>query len=96
MNNEYTQHRFLCKKSSEYIYEWRHEKTGFFICKTKMQINSAVTGQLISAFVFVSWIVQSLYFLFLNPKFQASSHLLLLYSLACVGPGRKRRRLVFS
>ena len=26
---------------------------------------------------------------FLNPKFQASSHLLLLYSLVCVGPGRK-------
>ena len=32
-------------------------------------------------------IVQSLYFL--NPKFQASSHLLQLYSLVCVGPGRK-------
>ena len=26
---------------------------------------------------------------FLNPKFQASSHLLLLYSPVCVGPGRK-------
>ena len=40
------------------------------------------------------YIVQSLYFL--NPKFQASSHLLWLYSLVCVGPGRKPRRLVFS
>ena len=33
------------------------------------------------------YIVQSL--CFLNPKFQASSHLLYLYSLVCVGPGRK-------
>ena len=41
----------------------------------------------ISAFVFATQIVQSLYFLKL--KFQASSHLLYLYSLVCVGPGRK-------
>ena len=27
--------------------------------------------------------------LYLNPKFQASSHLLGLYSLVCVGPGGK-------
>ena len=26
---------------------------------------------------------------YLNPKFQASSHLVWLYSLVCVGPGRK-------
>ena len=39
-------------------------------------------------------IVQSFYFL--NPNFQASSHLLCLYSPVCVGPGRKPRRLVFS
>ena len=32
----------------------------------------------------------------LNPKFQASSHLVWLYSLVCVGPGRKPRRPVFS
>ena len=32
-------------------------------------------------------VVQSLYFL--NSKFQAFSHLLWLYSLVCVGPGRK-------
>ena len=36
-------------------------------------------------------------FLFnLNTKFQASSHLLSLCSLVCVGPGRKPRRPVFS
>ena len=33
---------------------------------------------------------------FLNTKFQASSHLVWLYSLVCVGPGGKPRRLVFS
>ena len=31
-----------------------------------------------------------------NSKFQASSHLLWLYSPVCVGPGRKPRRPVFS
>ena len=38
--------------------------------------------------------VLSLYFQ--NSKFQASSHLLWLYRLVCVGPGRKPRRPVFS
>ena len=38
------------------------------------QISSALNAQLFSAFVFTTWIVQSLNFL--NPKFQASSHLL--------------------
>ena len=59
-----------------------------------MQISCAVTAQLISTFVFAIWIVQSLFYL--NPKFQASSHLLWLYSPVCVDPGRKSRRPVFS
>ena len=59
-----------------------------------MQISFAVTAKLISAFVFATRIVQSFYFL--NPKFQASSHLVWLYSPVCVGPGRKPRRPVFS
>ena len=42
--------------------------------------------KLISAFVFAKRIVQSLL------KFQASSHLLKLYSLVYVGPGRKSER----
>ena len=33
---------------------------------------------------------------YLNPKFQASSHLLWLYRPVCVGPSRKPRRPVFS
>ena len=62
-------------------------KSLFAYTKTKMQI----TAKLISAFVFASYVVLSVYFL--NPKFQASSHLLYLYSLVCVGPGRKPERL---
>ena len=54
----------------------------------------AVTAKLISASVFATRIVQSLYFL--NPKFEASRHLQLLYSLVCVGPDRKPRGPVFS
>ena len=59
-----------------------------------MQISFAVTAKLISAFVFTTWIVQSLYFL--NPKFQAASHLLWLYSPVCVGPGSEPQRPIFS
>ena len=43
---------------------------------------------------FARYIEQSLFYL--NPKFQASSHLLWLYRPVCVGPGRKPRRPVFS
>ena len=66
----------------------------FAYAKTKKQISCAVTVQLISAFVFAIRIVQSLYYE--NPKFQASSQLLWLYSPVCVGPGRKPHRPVFS
>ena len=59
-----------------------------------MQISVAVTAKLISAFVFDTRIIQSLYFP--NPKFKASSHLLWLYSPVCVGPGHKLRRPIFS
>ena len=75
-------------------YEPRYEKRLFANAKTKTQISCAVSAQLISAFVFATQILQSLYFL--NPKFQASSHILWLYSQVCVGPGRKPRRPVFS
>ena len=62
--------------------------------KTKTQISCMVTAKLISAFVFVTQIVQSLYFQ--NPKVQASNHLLWLHSPNCVGPAWKPRRPVFS
>ena len=61
--------------------------------KTKTQISFAVTAKLFSAFVFTTPIVRSLFYL--NPKLQASSHLLCLYSPVCVGPRRKPRRPVF-
>ena len=69
-------------------------KPAYAYAKTKMQISWAVAAQLIGAFVFAIRIVQSLYYL--HPKFQASSHLVWLYSLVCVGPGRKPGRPVFS
>ena len=59
----------------------------FAYAKTKTQISFAVTAKLISAFVFATRIVQSLYFL--NPKFQVSRHILWLHSPVCVGPGKK-------
>ena len=75
-------------------YEPRHEKTGFCILRKQTQISFAVTAKLISVFVFATWIVQ--YLVYLNPKFQASSHIVWFYSLVCVGPGWKPRRPVFS
>ena len=62
-------------------------KPDFANAKTKTQIRFAVTAKLINPFFFATRIVQSLNCL--NPKFQASSHLLSLYSMVCVGPGRK-------
>ena len=58
-------------------------KLDFCLCENK----GAVTAELISAFAFAVWIVQFLYFL--NPKFQASGHLLCLYKSACAGPVQK-------
>ena len=55
--------------------------------KQRPRSASRVTAKLISAFVFATRIVHFLFFL--NPKFQASSLLLRLYSLICVGPVRK-------
>ena len=63
--------------------EPRNEKTGIL----QTQIRLAVTAKLVRAFVFATRIVQSLYFL--NLKFQASRHLLWLYSPVCVETGLK-------
>ena len=46
----------------------------FAYAEAKTQISFEVTAKLISAFIFAIRMVQSLYYL--NPKFQASSHLL--------------------
>ena len=69
-----------------HMYGPPHEKTYFLSTENKGadQLHGTVIAKLISAFVFAPLIVQSLYFL--NPKFEVSSHLLLLYSRICVGP----------
>ena len=65
-----------------------HQQTCLFAYgKTKAQISCTVTAQLIRAFVYTSYLAQSLYFL--NPNLQTSSYLLWLYSLVCVRPGGK-------
>ena len=67
-------------------------KLAFCTCENKDA--DQLRCKLISAFVFATRKVQSLYFI--NPKFQASSHLLWLYSPVRVRSGRKSRRPVFS
>ena len=62
-------------------------KSFFCICENKDADQLRGTAKLISAFVFAIRIVQFLFYL--NLKFQASSHLVWLYSPVCVGPGRK-------
>ena len=61
--------------------------------KPKSQISCAVNAQLISAFVFATWIVKILFYLY--PKFQDSYFLLWVYRTVYVGPGRKYRRAGF-
>ena len=68
-------------------------KPDFCLCENKGADQLRGDREADHAFVFATRIVQ---FLFLNPKFQASSLLLRLYSPVCVGPGRKSRRPVFS
>ena len=68
-------------------------KPDFCLCENKAADQFAVTAKLISAFVFTTPIVQSLFFP--DPNFLASSYLLWLYRLVCVRSGQKPRRPVF-
>ena len=63
---------FVNVKADQQKIEPRCEKTGFL--HMRKQSRRSAAAQLISAFVFAIRIVQSLYFV--DPKFQASSHLL--------------------
>ena len=69
-------------------------KLAFCVCENKDpdQLHSNCSAD--QHLYFATWIVQSLFYL--NPKFQASSHLPWFYSLVCVRPGWKPRRPVFS
>ena len=69
-------------------------KPAFCICENKDADQLRGNREADLRLCFRYRIVQSLSFL--NPKLHASSHLLWLYSLVCVGPGRKPRRPVFS
>ena len=73
--------------------EPRYEKTGCFcICENKGadQLRSNCAADQLLCFRYIDSTI------LLNPKFQASSHRLWLYSPVCVGPGRKPRRQLFS
>ena len=67
-------------------------KPAFCICENKdadqLRVNREADQHL-----FFCYIASAILLL---PKFQASSHLLWLYSPVCVGPGQKPRRPVFS
>ena len=76
------------KKWTGGINEPHREKTGFLPRRKQRRRFTAI--------VFATRIVQFLFRIFLNPKFQASSMLLEVYRPICVGPGRKPRRPVFS
>ena len=88
-----TEASFACSK---YIYYSSRvmRKPDFRICENKDADQLRGNREADQRLFFAKWIVQSLYFL--NPEFQASSHLVWSYSLVCVGPGRKPRRPVFS
>ena len=68
--------------------EPRSDKTGYLHMRKQRRRSAAQL--LISAFVFSTCIVQS--YFYLNPKFKASSYLLWLHSLFCVGPGNTEDR----
>ena len=98
--NEIFENVSTCSMCTLKLSGWRYviwaatwENRIFAYAKTKTQISFAVTAKLISAFVFTTWIIQSL--CFLNPKFHVCRYLLWLYSPVCVGLGRKPRRPVF-
>ena len=76
------------------IWAFAWENKHFTYAKTKTQISCAVTAQPSIAFVFATRIALFLFYLY--PKFQASSFMLWLYSLVCVGHGGKPKLLVFS
>ena len=69
-------------------------KPAFCICENKDADQLRGNREADQRLCFAIRTIQFLYYL--NPKFQASSHLLWLYSPVCVRPGRKPRRPVFS
>ena len=83
MTPEYQRRHIIKRTITISLFEPPHGKTN----NLHMRKQRRRSAKLISAFVFATRIVQLLYFL--NPKFQASSQLLCLYSPVCVRPVRK-------
>ena len=79
-------------RSAQLLHEPPPGKTNNLANSKKGQISCAITAQLIHAFVFATWIVQFLFYLY--SKFQAYSLLLWLYRRVCVGSGRNRPKLL--
>ena len=73
------------------IYEPHCEKTGFLHMRKQRRSGNREADQRL-CFRYTD--NKTLYYL--NPKLQASSHLLCLYSPVCVRPSQKPRRPVFS
>ena len=69
-SNVYPQSMYALSKKKKNA--WENQQNAW--AKINAQISFEVTAKLISAFVFATWIVQSLFYL--NLKFQASNHLL--------------------
>ena len=83
---------------SKFLYGPHHVKTGFLHMRKQRvkdadQLCSNCTADQRLCFHYTD---STIPVFFPNPKFQASSHLLWLYSPVCVGPGRKPLRPVFS
>ena len=99
-NNTFSSEMFICSYKLHSVYSliimlintwatsWR--KPDFCICKNKGTNQMCSTAQLISAFVFPSWIIQSLFFFRADiSRFFLFSKFLWLYNIVCVGPGGK-------
>ena len=68
-------------------------KPAFCTCKNKGRDQMSADSEADKCLSYAKLKVQSLFFL--NRTFQASNHLLLLYSPVCVENGQKPRRQVF-
>ena len=86
--------RYKCKDPNNIpvrINEPSHDvrNPAFCICENRGTDQLRSNCMLISAFVFATKIVQSLFFF--NPKLQVASQVLCLYNSICVGPGWKHQ-----
>ena len=77
-----------------FLNEPLHKKTNKMLGRKQRHRSASQYREADLRLVFATRIVQSLFFL--NPKFQASNHLLWLHRSVCVGPGLNPKLLIFS